>query len=80
MYFMNLPAVYNSPPDLFVNIALFTSRSVLSFNICLLCAKAMSIVFISRCLYRVSQKKGNHLIFRDILFVFKHKRFRPLVI
>ena len=25
--------------------------------------------------YRVSQKKGNHLIFRDILFVFKHKRF-----
>ena len=26
-------------------------------------------------LYRVSQKKGNHLIFRDILFVFKHKRF-----
>ena len=26
-------------------------------------------------IYRVSQKKGNHLIFRDILFVFKHKRF-----
>ena len=41
-YLMNLPAVYNSPPDLFVN--------VLSFNICLLCAKTMSIVFISRCL------------------------------
>jgi hypothetical protein len=26
-------------------------------------------------IYRVSQKKGNHLIFRDIPFVFKHKRF-----
>jgi hypothetical protein len=26
-------------------------------------------------IYRVSQKKSNHLIFRDILFVFKHKRF-----
>ena len=34
-YFMNLPAVYNSPPDLFVNNALFTSHNVLSFNICL---------------------------------------------
>jgi hypothetical protein len=50
-YFMNLPAVYNSPPDLFVNNALFMSHNVLSFNICLLCAKStMSIVFISRCL------------------------------
>jgi hypothetical protein len=28
-YFMNLPAVYNSPPDLFVNNALFTSHNVL---------------------------------------------------
>jgi hypothetical protein len=50
-YFMNLLAVYNSPPDLFVNNALFyMSHDVLSFNICLLCAKTMSIVFISRCL------------------------------
>jgi hypothetical protein len=51
-YLMNLPAVYNSPPDLFVNNALLlnTSHNVLSFNICLLCAKTMSIVFISRCL------------------------------
>ena len=56
-YLMNLPAVYNinnSPPDLFVNNALFTSHNVLSFNICLLCAKTMSIVFISRCLYSLT--------------------------
>jgi hypothetical protein len=33
-----------------INNALFTSHNVLSFNICLLCAKTMSIVFISRCL------------------------------
>ena len=43
-YFMNLPAVYNSPPDLFVNNTLFTSRIVLSFNICLLCAKTITLV------------------------------------
>jgi hypothetical protein len=53
-YFINLPAVYNSPPNLFVTNALFyTSHNVLSFNICLSCAKTMShmsIVFISRCL------------------------------